>query len=172
MNRMWTVLAAVALVATLAGRAQAATYTVDQLLGAIDSTNSGQAYEEAQLELACGCDVTLQTNVSYQNSNVQVDDAGSNYIDVAPSTPGYFILKFGTGNTGNDMFFFRNLVDLTKLVWTDAQLTSNGLPANHVDSISHYAITGNTSVPDGGTTLSLLGLALAGIGSARRFMRA
>jgi VPDSG-CTERM motif len=172
MNRfkISAVLAATALVVALAGPAQAATYTIDTLLGAIDSDNSGQAYEEAQLEIACSCQVTLLSNVS-SGFTVQTDDAGSNFIDVAPSTPGYFLLKFGTGSTGNDMFFFLNVPDLTKLVWTDAQLIGAGLPADHVQSISHYAITSSTvTTPDGGATLSLLGLALAGIGVARRYM--
>lgn len=107
-------------VAMAATSAHAITYTVDSLIGAIDSANSGQAYETAQLELACACDVTLLSNVNISNAGVQTDDAGSNFINVAPSTPGYFLLKFGTGNQGNDMFFFENVPDLTKLVWTDA----------------------------------------------------
>ena len=171
-KRIWTVLGAMALVAGLAQPAQAVTYTVDTLIGAIDSQNSGQDYEEAQLELACSCQVTLLTNVAFSNAGVQQDDALNNFIDVTPNTPGYFLLKFGTGNTGNDMFFFRNIAELTKLVWTDAQLTGAGLPTNHVDSISHYAITTNTTtVPDGGATLLLLGAALSGVGAMRRFMK-
>src|SRR5882724_6723504 len=42
--------------------AKADTFTVDTLIGAIASANSGQAYEEQQLELACSCSVTLLTN--------------------------------------------------------------------------------------------------------------
>ena len=177
-----SVLTALGLVLALSPSAQAATFTVDTLIKAIASDNSGQAYVETQLELACACNVTLLTNVNLSNANVGTDDAGSRFIDVAPSTPGYFLLKFGTGNTGNDMFFFKNLDEFTKLVWTNSQLTTAGLPADHVQSISHYAITSN--VTSGGTgndeetttgrsvpepaLLSLLGVSLATLAYRRR----
>jgi hypothetical protein len=166
-----------ALTLALSSSAQAATYAVDTLVAAIASANSGQAYEEAQLELVCVCDVTLQSNVD--TGAFLIDDAGSKYLDVAPSTPGYFLLKFGTGNSGMDMFFFRNVTDLTKLVWTDALLIAAGLPANHVQSLSHYAITGNV-VTTGGTVtpaipnvpepliLSLLGIGLSALAYRRK----
>lgn len=184
-KRMWTLLAAMALVVALGVPAQADPFTVDTLLTGIDSANSGQSYEEEQLELACGCSVTLLTNVGITDAGVQQDLAGNNFIDVDPSTPGYFLLKFGTGNTGNDMFFFQNIGELTKLVWTDAQLTGAGLPADHVQSISHYAITTDvgspppppppppppTSVPEP-SSLTLVGCGLIGLaGLARRKMK-
>ena len=148
----------------IATSAQAATYTVDTLLNAIDSARSGQRYETAQLETACNCDVTLLSNVN--TSTFLVDGNNNNYLNVAPNQPGYFLLKFGNPG-GNDMFFFKNIGELDKLVWTDQQLSGAGLATRHLDSISHYAITSSTSVPEP-ASLMLLGAGLAGIGIWRR----
>lgn len=137
--------------------------SLDTVIGAVDSATSGQTYEENKLEAAIlaatgtSVDVTLLTNV---NHPTMVSEGGNNYIDVSPSTPGYYLLKFGTGNSGNDMFFMSNNGFLQFLAWSDAQLIAAGLPANHVDSIGHYAIAGNTtSVPEP-STLLLLGSGL------------
>ena len=77
----------IALVALGSGTAaKADTFTVDTLIGSINSANSGQGYETTQLEAACSCIVSLQTNVD--TSTFSVDDAGNNFIDVGSSTPG------------------------------------------------------------------------------------
>ena len=158
---MGALLGAMALVATTGMPAHAVTYTLDTVIGAIDSTSSGQPYEDAQLEAACGCTVTLLSNVNYTDAQVQQDSAGSNFINVAPNTPGYFLLKFGNPGA-NDMFFFRNIGELDKLVWTDGQLAKYGLTEQHFNSISHYAITSSGNVPEP-TSLLLLGAGIAGV---------
>lgn len=163
---LWALFGAMALVATSGMPAHAVTYTVDTLIGAIDSASSGQAYEDAHLEAACGCTVTLLSNVTFSNAGVQQDEAGNNYINVAPNTPGYFLLKFGNPGA-NDMFFFQNIGELSKLVWTDGQLEEAGLRERHFDSISHYAITSSGNVPEP-TSLLLLGAGVAGVSLMRR----
>jgi hypothetical protein len=122
--------------------------SIDNLLGAINSDNSGQGYEESQLELFCNCDVTLESNVN--GPTTVGPDNGNRYIDVSPDSPGFFLLKFGTGKPEagkNDTFFFENLSNLQFLVWNDQTLIANGLPDDHVQSISHYAITDGTTTP-------------------------
>jgi hypothetical protein len=47
-----------------------------------------------------------------------------------------------------------------------------GNPNDTGFALSHYVGFGTRSVPDGGATLSLLGLALAGIGAFRRYVKA
>jgi hypothetical protein len=141
---------------------------LDTVIGATDSSKSGGATEEALLEAACACSVTLLGNV---DSFTEVVVGTDHYIDVNPSTPEYYVLKFGTGNTGNDMFFMLNEEFLRYLAWNDADLIANGLPTNHVQSLSHYAITTSGGGGGGGggpepATLALVGLALAAAGVA------
>jgi len=70
--------------------------SLDTVIGAIASAQSGQAYEEAQFEAAIlaatgtAVDVTLLSNV---NSFTEVSERGNHYIDVSPDTPGYYVLK-------------------------------------------------------------------------------
>jgi PEP-CTERM motif-containing protein len=185
MNNNLSILKAVFLAAALvafSGRAQALTIngtdvgTLDTVMGAIASAQSGQAYEEQQLEAAIlaytgtAVDVTLVSNITINNAAI-VSEGGNNYINVSPNEPGYYVLKFGTGNTGNDMFFMLNEVFLQYLAWSDAQLIAFGLPSNHVDSISHYTFGGTpTTVPEP-ATLILLGCGLVGLVAVRRSRR-
>lgn len=144
-------------------------------MGAIDSKKSGQNSEEAWLEeILCNstCNLELVNNIDINDSELSSQN-GNNYINVSPSQPGYFLLKFGIGNdktnnTDADMFLLKNNSSLEYLVWSDQQLIDEGLPDTHVNSISHYAITqSQVNVPEPGV-VSLLGIALAGAGVTRR----
>jgi hypothetical protein len=117
--------------------------SIDTLMSAINSTSSGQAYEEEQLEAAilahtgATVDVTLVQNININDAGLQ-SEGGNNYINVSPNTPGFYLLKFG-GN-GIDMFFFENESLLQFLVWSDSQIGASG---TNVNSISHYTYSEN-----------------------------
>ena len=65
--------------------------SLDTVIGAVDSSNSGQATEEQLLEAAIlaatgtAVDVTLASNV---NNPTMVSEGGNNYIDVFPRHTG------------------------------------------------------------------------------------
>jgi hypothetical protein len=145
-----------------AAQAQAAVYTLDTFLFSSDLGNSGDATEEAALETFLKAEVTMDDKVI---TNVaSKDDAGNWYIDVAPDTPGYFLLKFGTGPGVADHYYFQNIGELTKLVFTNDQvggLIGTGTEAMH---LSHYVTYDGGGDPSGGGTPEPGTLALAGLG--------
>ena len=72
--------------------------------------------------------------------------------------------KFGTGNQPDEWFVF-SLNDLVSSgLWTFVNVFDRGGGLSHVNL---YSATGGTSIPEP-ATLALLGVALAGLGFARR----
>jgi PEP-CTERM motif-containing protein len=163
----------------------------DDLIGAVNDTNSGLQTEEELLEsfIGGGADVELVSNVAINDAGL-LSDGTYRAIDVSPSEPGYYVLKFGAGNecaansqdfdpNCRNMFFFANLEDLNYLVWANQTLIDAGLPSNHVQSISHYAITeeggggggGTPSVPEPASILLVASGLIALGGLTRRFRK-
>jgi hypothetical protein len=69
-----------------------------------------------------------------------------------------------------------NLVHFYKVTDPDQVIGSADLivPGNGADSLSHldvFCCPGQNQVPDGGTTVILLGMALSGLGVARRYLK-
>lgn len=110
----------------LAGAASSAhaSYTLDTKIGEQLLTNSGAATELAAMEAAAG---NSNLALDFKSDTIHAFHNGTStewYLDVAPATPGYFLLKFGTGDTNAtaNTFFFQNIGELTKLVWSDSQV--------------------------------------------------
>jgi hypothetical protein len=160
---------------------QANAYVIDTKIGQALLGNSGDATELAAMKSildSMSVDTTnLVMDFKYDagstDFNVTSNGAGSWFIDIAPATTGYFLLKFGIGGTSAtaDHFFFENIGELDKLVFSDAQvqnLTGGCTGRNcNIGRLSHYNGFGTTNVPEP-ESLGLLGLGLLSLVVARR----
>lgn len=107
---------------------------------------------------------------TFSNSSNDPQDSNITHVANTPvlsATPLYLLIKDGNQLPGQYIF------DLNAFAW-------NGLEEIFMDgfwpqqgAISHIAIYAgrSTSVPDGGATVALMGLALGGLGFGRRFIR-
>lgn len=137
----------------------ASSLTVDELIGRSALPNSGSETELAALRALSGVSTLIlgsKIDIGAANPARPAAELASAWILTDPAQPGYFALKFGTGGTyaSADTFFFKNVGDLTQLVWTNDQvqfLTGGNCAANpnkcKIDRLSHYTTSPAPAAP-------------------------
>lgn len=133
MNFMGTVrvAAASAFVAICATAASAAVVTTDEKLGEALLGDSGESTVRGALAgfLGVSADSLVLSEENNSPSLTLNQESGVDQfvLDVAPDEPGFFVLKFGVGgpvDSSADHFFFKNIGELTKLVFENPQVNN------------------------------------------------
>ena len=141
--------AAGAAVALLAGAVSTANaqFTVDTKIGEALLASSGDATEKQALADILGVDPDTLILVDKNDAPAaqqNVPNTDEWFLDVDPDTPSWFLLKFGIGGLSvtADTFFFSNIAELTKLVWSNSQVQNItgdcGTDQCNIERLSHY----------------------------------
>lgn len=162
-------------------------------IGQEDLSNSGAKTElEAIRSFSKDNSLVLGFKVDVDSSTTAIADpsiAGQWHINVGSAAPGYFLLKFGDGNSSlPDTYFFKNTGELNELVFSNEQvnfLTGGGVTCPigkkeascNIGRLSHYDTFGGEggggstgSAPEP-ATLALFGLGMLGFAATRRKAR-
>ena len=137
---------------------------------------SERAYVNNLISLAAGSGAATIDGHNYFRTNASCgtcpaatggikDDSGGNQVNLGTGGFTYLIAKYDGPNGGSEVW---NVQGLTGIV----TVPLIGL-AGQKYGLSHWTLFGNGGggVPDGGTTVMLLGAALGALGTARRFLK-